>query len=394
MKQESIPIIPQRLNIYQRVENGPYHVRMKLSSGEWYRTTTGERDLESAREKSLELYYETKVRKQQNLPPLSKSCSSVARYTIAKMKSEVDVGRGKVIYKDYINVIEKYFIPFFGKHSISNITPELLDRFEEWRVEVMKKEPSSSTLNTHNSAFNRIFSIAKDHGWVVKSQIPLLKNQGKKSETRPTFSFQEYRLLHRRLREWCKTGRTEKTRWKRELLRDYVLVLSNTGIRHGTEMMNLKWKHVTWFENEKKERFIQFTVNGKTGSRQLIGRHSVVTPLKRIQSRFDDLRKMTFDELLHKNVDQYVFRLRGGEIPRKLDDSFTQFLDHSDLLYGATSDQKRTLYSLRHFYATYQLFNGRDIHKLAIQMGTSVGMLEKHYSKLTPMLMAKEFAGE
>jgi hypothetical protein len=27
-------------------------------------------------------------------------------------------------------------------------------------------------------------------------------------------------------------------------------------------------------------------------------------------------------------------------------------------------------------------------------MGTSVAMLEKHYSKLTPMLMANEFAGE
>jgi len=61
--------------------------------------------------------------------------------------------------------------------------------------------------------------------------------------------------------------------------------------------------------------------------------------------------------------------------------------------YGHPDENPRTLYSLRHFYATYQLFNGRNIHKLAIQMGTSVGMLEQHYSKLTPMLMAKEFAG-
>ncbi len=44
-------------------------------------------------------------------------------------------------------------------------------------------------------------------------------------------------------------------------------------------------------------------------------------------------------------------------------------------------------------FATYQLFRGSNIHQLAIQMGTNVSMLEKHYSKLTPMLLADEFAG-
>lgn len=34
-----------------------------------------------------------------------------------------------------------------------------------------------------------------------------------------------------------------------------------------------------------------------------------------------------------------------------------------------------------------------NAHQLAVEMGTSVTMLEKHYSKLTPMLMADEFAG-
>ena len=34
-----------------------------------------------------------------------------------------------------------------------------------------------------------------------------------------------------------------------------------------------------------------------------------------------------------------------------------------------------------------------NIHQLAIQIGTSFSILEKHYSKLTPMLLADEFAG-
>ena len=44
-------------------------------------------------------------------------------------------------------------------------------------------------------------------------------------------------------------------------------------------------------------------------------------------------------------------------------------------------------------YATFQLMDGVGIHELAVQMGTSVAMLEQHYSKLTPELMAETFAG-
>ena len=48
---------------------------------------------------------------------------------------------------------------------------------------------------------------------------------------------------------------------------------------------------------------------------------------------------------------------------------------------------RRTIYSLRHTYATFQLVNNNvDMHTLAKQMGTSILMLEKHYSHLTPRL--------
>jgi len=48
---------------------------------------------------------------------------------------------------------------------------------------------------------------------------------------------------------------------------------------------------------------------------------------------------------------------------------------------------------LRHTYATFALADGRNIHKLAVQMGTSVGMLEKYYSKVSARLNAKEHSG-
>jgi integrase len=61
-------------------------------------------------------------------------------------------------------------------------------------------------------------------------------------------------------------------------------------------------------------------------------------------------------------------------------------------LLKSISEQNRTLYSLRHTYATMELIAGTDIHTLARQMGTSVSMLERHYSKLVPSLKAQELA--
>ena len=51
-------------------------------------------------------------------------------------------------------------------------------------------------------------------------------------------------------------------------------------------------------------------------------------------------------------------------------------------------------YSLRHTYATFQIFNGVDYHTLSKNLGTSIGMLEKHYSHLTPTLGANKLAGK
>lgn len=52
--------------------------------------------------------------------------------------------------------------------------------------------------------------------------------------------------------------------------------------------------------------------------------------------------------------------------------------------------QNRTLYSLRHTYATLELLEHKtDIHTLAKQMGSSALMIERHYSKLTATMAAE-----
>ena len=58
-----------------------------------------------------------------------------------------------------------------------------------------------------------------------------------------------------------------------------------------------------------------------------------------------------------------------------------------------TNGDTRSLYCLRHTYATFALANGTDIHALARQMGTSVKMLEDFYSKISPQMNAAIHSG-
>jgi hypothetical protein len=47
---------------------------------------------------------------------------------------------------------------------------------------------------------------------------------------------------------------------------------------------------------------------------------------------------------------------------------------------------------MRHTYATEEMLSGADIHTLSKQMGTSVRMVEAHYSKLTATMAADRLA--
>jgi integrase len=155
--------------------------------------------------------------------------------------------------------------------------------------------------------------------------------------------------------------------------------------------MGLKWKHIEWIR-AGKERYLQITVKGKTGQRTLIARHNTQDYLERIQQRFEDLKKHTFDNLLRKKADQYVFRLRSGERTPSLNGTFRHLMRDSGLDKDSMG-KSRTLYSLRHTYAHFALLkDSMDHYALATQMGTSVKMIEQHYGHITPAHIADRLA--
>ena len=79
---------------------------------------------------------------------------------------------------------------------------------------------------------------------------------------------------------------------------------------------------------------------------------------------------MNAEEL--SKVDEYVFRTRDASTVKDWHGAFEILMEESGLRLDRYGD-KRTLYSLRHTYATFALTNRVDIYVLARQMGTSSG---------------------
>ena len=106
----------------------------------------------------------------------------------------------------------------------------------------------------------------------------MLVNKGEKSERRPDFTREEYATMIRKLPHWIKQGKAGKPTDMRYLMWDYVLILANTGMRHGTEALNLNWKHITLFEQNDLQ-YLEMSVSGKTGRRDIICRsHTYAIP--------------------------------------------------------------------------------------------------------------------
>ena len=378
--------------LYKKSPNRFWQCRFKLPNAKWHRCSTKHTNFDYAVKTATEIYDESRFLHKYNLPLQSKRFQHVAELAIKDMQRELEAGIGKSVYHTYISSIRTHLIPYFAKKTIDKITVLDLRNFKANQSQKFNRPLKTSTITNYNASLNRIFDIAISKDWMSKSQVPPLSNKGVKGERRPAFSVDEWIVMMRALRTWQSMEQRTVTRNMRELLRDYVLILTNTGMRYGTESQNIKWKHINWFMDKDSNRYLMIAVDGKTGRRELIARHNVLVYLKRIQSRFDDLNSMTFDELLEAKLDVHVFRLRNGLQTNNLNQSFEQFLKFVGLLKDKFGDN-RTLYSLRHTYATLTLMRGQvGIHDLARQMGTSVVMIERHYSHLNSAMKAKSFS--
>ena len=423
-KETTHTLMANELVVYRRERSSIWQCRFKVD-GVWQRASTKERDLKKAKQKARELMIEAEIRKRSNLPVVTRRFRDVAKLAIQRMDEKTKNKEGKVSYKDYKRIITDYLIPVLGNRLITNIDAAALDHLDAERIRIMEKAPSNSTLLSHNAALNLVFDEAEIRNFLTEANRPKLEAKGRKSDRRPAFDLNESRAVLANFDKWIESARNDRSKEMRELMRDYVEMLLDTGARPGVELLNLRWNQIRYeyapetiktdvYEMDESEgidspeevvtfnlnRTVELVVSGKTGTREIYGRVPTIKALTRVAQRNYGITPSVLNPLqgvaTPKNKD-YVLRTakEKEDVSEAFQKMFERYLDEYGLLKDPKTDKKRVFYSLRHTYATLALTYDRvPIHTLAEQMGTSVQMIEKHYSHLKLKEAKDQLRGE
>jgi integrase len=320
---------------------------------------------------------ELRIRQLANEPVKSKKVSVAVRQFLDVYKQTATSIRR---YKEMQLVLEHYFVDFCGQQSIDSITSGTINQFVEWRLtgehDRKRKQPSATYLRKDVGSIRRFHNWCVDRAWC--KPIREWKLPRANGNRRPHFNRQEYAQLLRYLTKWVNQGKTREggnRHRERLLLRSYILILTNTGLRVG-EARALCWQDISQQTRQVGEKTIIDTilsVKGKTGRRDVVAAQDTVkNELLKIWS----LRKTELGKEPPKT--QPVFVSRQGKAIGSFKKGFESLLTACNLLKSQDSET-RTIYSLRHTYATFRLDEGMSINDLRINMGTSTKMIETHY---------------
>jgi len=200
---------------------------------------------------------------------------------------------------------------------------------------------------------------------------------------RATFSNEEYNQLVKAMRSYCSLRANridEDEKLIREIVRYYVLVAANSGLRVG-EQRQLRWSDVTV---EKR------TIGGEERTLAKISVRAQTSKVRKSRvfycrggQYFTRLRAMTKPDA----AQSFVFSV-DGETPlseRTLLYHFHKMVDLAEIPDRATRDL--VPYSLRHFMVTQRVMSGLNFQQIADMCGTSVAQIEQTYYHLNDSIM-------
>ncbi len=278
--------------------------------------------------------------------------------------------------------------PFWAKKMFEDLSPAMISKLVDKLIENARgARLSPNTIKRIYSDLKHFLQWSIDEGYL--DRMPRFPMANGEAARRPHFDPRDWQRLTRHLREFIKVENKAVKR-DRMMLRDYVLILANTGIRVG-EARTLKWRDIREVGGDPDmPPNIVLTVSGKTGKREVVAASSEIkTYLKRIY----DLRveELATDKIHRPKLDpeSLVFCHKDGSEIGSFKKSFAALLK-SAKVERDTHGQVRTLYSLRHTYATFRLQNGVHQFTLAKNMGTSVAMLEQYYGHTSNIAAADE----
>lgn len=329
------------------------------------------KSLEEAKEKARQIYYATmgKIDAGQKIFTITAS-DLVEKYT-QYQQDRVDGGfitAGRLVT---IKTQLKHFLDFVGAdRKLDTITR---DRYKDYYLFRRKHHPKvrDVTLVNERATLGHMYKFALEKGFINQDRLPVWSEIKRINvDSRTSFTRDDYRTLYSYLNNYTKKITDERELYYRQLVRDFILILSNTGLRFG-EARFLKWNCVEVKKGENKYPNVQIRVEAETSK---VGKTRTAIGMR--GDFFNRLKSYS----KHTHQMDYVFADfdTGQPVSRKLLYKMWKVIMKESGLADSPNDY--SYYCLRHTFATYRLQFGRvDIRTLAKVMGCSVRFIEQHY---------------
>ena len=357
-----------------------WQFQMWISDEKKYlRKTLKTKDLDTAVQRAETLYLETmsdvKTGRKIFGITLNELCDKYTKWR------EEDVALGNITAGRLVTIKSqlKHLIAYKGADlKVSGLDRNSCYEYEVWR---MKEKPDTQkvTIRNEQATFNHMMKYGYRVGLSHIESLDFRKMVIKADDVgrRDIFQLDEYDRLVRYLRTYVskRACPDEDERMERMLIRDAILIASNTMLRVG-ELWQLKWKDIisiddVFDENEKRISLVTINVRAEI---------SKVRKSRRIPVRGGDYVKRVKARAQHTNPEDFVFCAIGKNTKVRAH----TWYDHWKVIMNAIDipdyvERQLTWYSLRHFGITCRIRAKVLLSDIAQLAGTSVAHIENTY---------------
>jgi integrase len=399
--------------LYHRTANSKrpiYHMRIHVrgmrdihgNKVTYWKSTTNESDLEEAKRVALDKFDELRLLAKDNRPIVEISFADLYALWWKEKRLKLEAtfaAKGRTGQTERVGWYEKqskrYWLAYFGSKKISEINQAYVNGYWTWRIaywamasEAEKKafpnfalKPSKKTLDMEQSALREIF------GWGNANKVityqPIIQNpyarQGIAAKRRASFDEREWQQLREYMRLWVRGKGINDKRvhskhlYQRKLLQTYLHWLALTGMRTG-EVLKLRHRDVRIGHTELySQPIVRITVpkDTKTGTR-------IVSSQPDLMTWYYALIELTETD----DPNDWLFCDAEGKRNEGFFKTIPKLFEEAGVLLDKDGE-RRTAYSLRHYYAETRLkelgANARAFDIIGTNMGTGRQYLETHY---------------
>lgn len=363
-----------------------WHFRMWLDGEDKYvRKSLKTKLLETAKKRAEEHYIQLRADQMVGKKYFSITADDGVKLYLESKQKEVELGTITKGRYGTISTHLNHWLDYIKRDTkLKELDRNAAEGYFAFRINHGKRGAAHTTLFNEQSTINSMISFLfkRKEAVVDAFDFPKLNKYEIDNEAirRATLSNDEYNALTTAMRNYVNPSKNhldDDEMLMRQIMRHYVLIAANAGLRTG-EQQQLRWCDVKTFTHKRvgdtePKHYVEIFVRKGT---------SKVRKDRKVICRGGYYFKRLKEMLKPKSEMDLIFSVDGKT--RLTNRTVSYHFDRLATMAGITDRKERKIvpYSLRHFMITQRVMAGLSFERIADMCGTSAKEIQRTYYHL------------